>query len=118
MNGVSLLTRPYPDAPGTSISNLAQDVGYLWRQCPFPVIAAIHGKCYGGGLQIAMGADFRYAEPDSEFSIMEAKWGIIPDMSGSVTLREVGRLDWIKVWASISNRPKRFRLTINQYVRL
>ena len=96
MNGVTLLTRPYQAAPGTPISNLAQDVGYLWRQCPFPVIAAIHGKCFGGGLQIALGADFRYAAPETEFSIMEAKWGIIPDMSGSVTLREVGRLDWIK----------------------
>ncbi|GMH51785.1 hypothetical protein TL16_g01084 [Triparma laevis f. inornata] len=96
-NGSKLLERPFSQSPGTSISNLAQDVGYLWRQCPFPVIAAIHGKCYGGGLQIALGADFRYATPNSEFSIMEAKWGIIPDMSGSVTLREVGvGLDLIK----------------------
>ncbi|GMH66144.1 hypothetical protein TrST_g11446 [Triparma strigata] len=95
-NGSKLLERPAEADPGTEITNLAQDVGYIWRTCPFPVIAAIHGKCYGGGLQIALGADFRYAAPDSEFSIMEAKWGIIPDMSGSVTLREVGRLDWIK----------------------
>jgi len=44
---------------GTPVSNLAQDVGYLWRQCPFPVIASLHGKCFGGGMQIALGCDFR-----------------------------------------------------------
>lgn len=92
MNAAKLLDRPHK----TPVSNLAQDVGYLWRQCPFPVIASIHGKCYGGGLQIALGADFRYSSPDAEYSIMEAKWGIIPDMSGTVSLRDVGRLDWIK----------------------
>ncbi|GMH57146.1 hypothetical protein TrRE_jg6724 [Triparma retinervis] len=92
MTAAKLLDRPHK----TPKSNLAQDVGYMWRQCPFPVIAAIHGRCYGGGLQIAMGADFRYSTPDCEYSIMEAKWGIIPDMSGTVTLRDVGRLDWIK----------------------
>ena len=92
MNAAKLLDRPHK----TPKSNLAQDVGYMWRQCPFPVIAAIHGRCYGGGLQIAMGADFRYSTADCEYSIMEAKWGIIPDMSGTVTLRDVGRLDWIK----------------------
>lgn len=92
MNASKLLDRPHK----TPNSNLAQDVGYMWRQCPFPVIAAIHGRCFGGGLQIALGCDFRYSTPDCEYSIMEAKWGIIPDMSGTVTLRDVGRLDWIK----------------------
>ena len=91
-NGLKLLQRPHK----TPVSNLAQDVGYLWRQCPFPVIASLHGRCYGGGLQIALGADFRFSSKDCEFSIMEAKWGIIPDMSGTVSLRDVGRLDWIK----------------------
>ena len=69
--------------PGRKISNLAQDVGYLWREVPAPVIAVTHGVCYGGGLQIALGADFRYSTPDCEFSIMEAKWGLIPDLGGT-----------------------------------
>lgn len=56
--------------PGRKISNLAQDVGYLWRSLPVPVIAVTHGKCWGGGFQIALGADFRYTTPDCEFSIM------------------------------------------------
>jgi len=70
-------------------SNLAQDVGYLWRQLPVPVICSIHGPCYGGGLQIALGADLRFAAPDAQLSIMESKWGLIPDMSLTVTLREL-----------------------------
>jgi enoyl-CoA hydratase/carnithine racemase len=47
-----------------------------------PVIAVIHGVCYGGGLQIALGADFRIAAPDADLCVMEAKWGLIPDMTG------------------------------------
>ncbi len=82
--------------PGRKISNLAQDVGYLWRQVPVPVIAVTQGKCWGGGFQIALGADFRYTTPDCEFSIMEMKWGLIPDMSGSITLRELIPIDLAK----------------------
>jgi len=81
---------------GGVISNLAQDVGYLWRSVPVPVIAVTHGSCFGGGMQIALGADFRYSTPDCRFSIMEAKWGLIPDMSLSVTLRELTRIDTAK----------------------
>jgi len=77
-------------------SNLAQDVGYLWRQLPVPVICAIHGMCYGGGLQIALGADIRFCDPDARLSIMESKWGLIPDMSITVTLRELVRIDVAK----------------------
>jgi enoyl-CoA hydratase/carnithine racemase len=78
------------------ISNLAQDVGYLWRDLPVPVIACLHGMCYGGGMQIALGADIRLATPDCKLSVMEAKWGLIPDMSASVTLRELVRIDVAK----------------------
>ena len=77
--------------------NLAQDVGYLWRDLPVPVICVLHGMCFGGGMQIALGADFRFATPDCKLSIMEAKWGLIPDMSASVTLRELVRADVAKV---------------------
>ena len=82
--------------PGRKISNLAQDVGYLWRDLPAPVIAVTHGYCFGGGFQIAMGADFRFSTADCEFSIMETKWGLIPDMSLAVTLRELIAIDLAK----------------------
>jgi enoyl-CoA hydratase/carnithine racemase len=78
------------------ISNLAQDVCYLWRQLPVPVVCVLHGMCYGGGLQIALGADFRFATPDCKLSIMEAKWGLIPDMGASIVLRELVRADVAK----------------------
>lgn len=78
------------------ISNLAQHVAYGWRQLPVPVVCVVHGHCYGGGLQIALGADIRLATPDSKLSIMEAKWGMIPDMSATVTLRELVRIDVAK----------------------
>ena len=72
--------------------NLAQRAGVGWRELPAPVIAAVHGRCWGGGLQIALGADFRIAAPDASLSIMESKWGLIPDMGGTLALRElIGR---------------------------
>ncbi len=54
-----------------------------------PVIMVIQGRCWGGGLQIALGADFRFATSDASFSIMEGKWGLIPDMGGNLALREL-----------------------------
>ncbi|MFA5939343.1 MAG: crotonase/enoyl-CoA hydratase family protein [Sinimarinibacterium sp.] len=78
---------------GFSKTNLYQRAAWCWRDLPVPVIAVVHGACYGGGLQIALGADFRIAAPDADLSIMEAKWGLIPDMSGSVSLRELLPMD-------------------------
>uniref|UniRef100_A0A7S4QPM7 Enoyl-CoA hydratase/isomerase domain-containing protein n=3 Tax=Ditylum brightwellii TaxID=49249 RepID=A0A7S4QPM7_9STRA len=78
------------------IGNLAQNVAYLWRTLPVPVIAVLHGVCYGGGMQIALGADMRYTTPTTKLSIMESKWGLIPDMSISLTLRELVRMDVAK----------------------
>ena len=54
--------------------------------------------CYGGGLQIALGADVRLCHPDTKLSIMESKWGLIPDMSLTVTLRELVPMDVVKEW--------------------
>jgi enoyl-CoA hydratase/carnithine racemase len=73
--------------------NMFQRVGFCWRQIPVPVIAAIHGNCFGGGMQIALGCDFRFATPDAKLSIMEMKWGLIPDMSGTVQLSRLLPLD-------------------------
>lgn len=66
------------------------------RRLPFPVIAAIHGNCFGAGMQLALGADFRIATADARLSIMEAKWGMIPDMGGTVLLRELMPIDVVK----------------------
>lgn len=82
---------------GIKRRNIFQEVGLCWRELPMPVIAAIHGACFGGGLQIALGADFRIAAPDARLSIMEVKWGLIPDMSGTVTLRELMPIDQAKL---------------------
>lgn len=84
---------------GVKTTNMFQEVAWCWRRLPVPVIAVIHGYCYGGGLQIALGADFRFTTPDCEFSILEAKWGLIPDMSGTVTLRELLPMDQAKLLA-------------------
>jgi enoyl-CoA hydratase/carnithine racemase len=70
-------------------SNLAQTVSTNWRKIPVPVLMVIQGRCWGGGLQIALGGDFRFASPDASFSIMETKWGLIPDMGGNLALREL-----------------------------
>ena len=84
--------------PG-SIANRFQAAAYTWRQLPVPVICAIRGVAFGAGFQIAMGADLRYARPDSSLSIMEVKWGLIPDMAITTTLRDLLALDRAKEMA-------------------
>jgi len=63
-------------------ANRFQQTAMQWYKLPVPVIAAVHGACFGGGLQIAAGADIRIAAPDARLSVMEMKWGIVPDMGG------------------------------------
>jgi len=79
-----------------SVANLFQRAGYAWRELPVPVICAVQGICYGGGLQIALGADLRFASPDARFSIMESKWGLVPDMGITTTLRNLVAPDRVK----------------------
>ncbi|HIV71952.1 MAG TPA: crotonase/enoyl-CoA hydratase family protein [Candidatus Aquabacterium excrementipullorum] len=67
-----------------------------WRQLGVPVIAAVHGNCFGAGVQLALGADIRFAHPQSQISVLEAKWGLVPDMGGIATLRELVPLDVAK----------------------
>lgn len=69
--------------------NLAQRVVWAWRELPIPVIAALEGEVFGGGLQIALGADIRVAAPDARLSVMEVRWGLVPDMAGSRILPEL-----------------------------
>lgn len=76
--------------------NHAQRPAYVWKRMPVPVITAIHGVAYGGGLQVALGADIRIAAPDAKLSVMEIKWGLIPDMSLTQTLRDLVPLDVAK----------------------
>jgi len=77
-------------------ANLAQYVSTGWRDIPVPVIMVIKGRCWGGGLQIALGGDFRITAPDASISIMESRWGLIPDMGGTLALKELLRLDIAK----------------------
>ena len=89
--GASLLSRD-DDSP----ANAAQRAAWVWTEVPVPVIAAIHGVAFGGGLQVALGADIRIAAPTAQLSVMEMRWGLIPDMSGTQTLRRLVRLDVAK----------------------
>ena len=81
--------------PGQT-TNLFQRACWAWRELPVPVIAVLHGYCFGGGMQLALAADFRFATPDCKLSVMEGKLGLIPDMTGSVTLRELVPMDVAK----------------------
>lgn len=78
------------------IANLAQRVAYAWSLVPVPVIAAVHGNCFGGGMQIALGADMRIAAPDAKLSVMEIKWGLIPDMGITQSLPRLVPIDVAK----------------------
>jgi enoyl-CoA hydratase/carnithine racemase len=93
--------------------NLAQAVSAGWRRLPVPVIAAIQGRCWGGGLQIALGADFRMVHPDVSLSVMEGKWGLIPDMGGTLAMRDIMPCDQamkLAMTAEIVNAEKALEL--------
>jgi enoyl-CoA hydratase/carnithine racemase len=77
-------------------TNDFQQVAMLWRKLPMPVIAAVHGVCFGGGLQIASGADIRVVAPDARMAVMEMKWGLIPDMGGYALWRGLVRDDVLR----------------------
>lgn len=51
-----------------------------FERCSKPVVAAIHGPAFGGGIQLALACDLRVAADDAELSVMETRWGIIPDL--------------------------------------
>lgn len=85
-----LMPRSHEDA------NRMQEIALIWRRVPVPVIAALHGAVYGGGLQLALGADIRIAGPDTKLSIMEMKWGLVPDLGGMVLLPKLVRSDVLR----------------------
>lgn len=74
-------------------ANMPQYAVWVWREVPVPVIAAVHGVAFGGGFQLMLSADMRYIAPDTRLSIMEAKWGLIPDMCGMQLMRHLVRDD-------------------------
>lgn len=78
------------------IANSAQYVGMGWRELPVPVIAAVHGVAFGGGLQVALGADIRLVTADTRMSVMEIKWGLVPDMAGVALMRGLVRDDHVR----------------------
>ncbi len=78
------------------IANLFQQAAWVWHEVPVPVIAAVHGTCLGGGLQLMTGADMRYIHPETKLSIMEMKWGIVPDMAGTQLWSRFVREDIIR----------------------
>lgn len=78
------------------ITHLAQQVAHCWSEVPVPVIAAVHGHCLGGGLQIATGADLRLVHPDASLSVLEIRWGLTPDMTITARLPQLVGLDVAK----------------------
>ena len=105
------LLAPIKDSP----ANLAQRAAYAWRELEVPVICALQGVTFGGGFQIAMGADLRYASPNTQLSVMESKWGLIPDMAFSTTLRHIVPPDRAKelAWtARIFDAPEALQLGV------
>ncbi len=83
-----------PCAP--SPANVFQRAAFVWREVPVPVICAVHGVAFGAGLQLALGADIRYAAPSAQMSILEVKWGLVPDIALSVLARFVSPADVLR----------------------
>ncbi|MFN9738758.1 MAG: enoyl-CoA hydratase/isomerase family protein, partial [Pseudomonadota bacterium] len=51
-----------------------------------PVVAAIHGACMGGGLELALGCHYRVAAPDAQIALPEVKLGLVPGAGGTQRL--------------------------------
>ncbi|WP_300056147.1 crotonase/enoyl-CoA hydratase family protein [uncultured Roseobacter sp.] len=85
-----------PRTHGEGTTNQWQEAAMVWRRLEIPVIAALHGVCFGAGLQIALGADVRIAAPETRLAVMEMKWGIVPDMGGMVLLPRLVRSDVLR----------------------
>ncbi|MDA9484605.1 enoyl-CoA hydratase [Bradyrhizobium sp. CCBAU 11445] len=77
-------------------ANFPQQAVWGWRQLPVPVIAAVHGVAFGGGFQLSLGADMRFLSADARMSIMEIKWGLVPDMAGTPILASLVRDDILR----------------------
>ena len=85
-----------PRTHGNGTTNQWQEFAMVWSRMDIPVIAAVHGVCFGAGIQLALGADIRIASPDAKFAVMEMKWGIVPDMGGMVLLPRLVRSDVLR----------------------
>jgi enoyl-CoA hydratase/carnithine racemase len=81
---------------GHGIANRPQYAVWVWREVPVPVIAAVHGVAFGGGFQLALGADMRFVAPDARMAVLEIKWGLVPDMAGTMLMRHLAREDVIR----------------------
>jgi enoyl-CoA hydratase/carnithine racemase len=95
-SGGDRVTNRLGDQPDGRITNRGQQAVFTWTELPVPVIAAVHGVALGGGLQIALGADLRIVAPDARLSVLEIRWGLIPDMTGTHMLRRLVALDVAK----------------------
>lgn len=78
------------------VANLFQQCAWGWRTLPVPVVAAVHGYAFGAGCQIMLGADIRFCAPDTDISVMEMRWGLIPDVAGMALLRGLVREDRLR----------------------
>lgn len=85
-----------PRTHGDGTTNQWQEVAMIWSRMDIPVVAAIHGVCFGAGMQLALGADIRISAPGARFAVMEMKWGIVPDMGGMVLLPKLVRSDVLR----------------------
>ena len=81
---------------GSGTTNKFQEFALIWQRLPQPVIAALHGPVFGAGFQLALGADIRIAGPDAKLALMEARWGLVPDMGGMILLPKLVRSDVIR----------------------
>ncbi len=93
---IEVIRKDMLEPPAGEMANPFQKPSFVWQELEVPVVAALHGVVFGGGTQIALGADFRIADPNTRFSIMESKWGLIPDMGITQNLPKLMRADIAK----------------------
>jgi enoyl-CoA hydratase/carnithine racemase len=117
MAGGETASSPRSGNPGAlqpnGITHLGQQVAWVWQELDVPVIAAVHGHALGGGIQIALGADIRIVHPDTQMSVREVHWGLVPDMTGTFMLSRLVRPDvakWLTMTAAVITGREAFEL--------
>jgi enoyl-CoA hydratase/carnithine racemase len=95
-DGAARAGSPELAIPAGEITHRGQKMCWVWQEVPVPVVAAVHGHALGGGLQLALAADIRVVHPDAQLSLREVYWGLVPDMTGSLTLARLARADVLK----------------------
>jgi enoyl-CoA hydratase/carnithine racemase len=100
----SVFTSGSNGSPSSIDIGSLQDAFTIFETITQPTIAAVAGPTFGAGVQLAIACDFRVAASDADLSVMEVRWGILPDLGGTQRLPRLIGLGRAKELAMTARR--------------